>query len=76
MEDPELVTLIPEDEEEPDYPAPPAPDLARRLAIQLVVVVCLKVATGFAIKALVKTVRDFDVLYPEHLDRVQWKEPS
>jgi hypothetical protein len=74
MEDPELITLIPEEEEE-QLPPPP-PELGRKLVIQLVTVVVLKVATGIAIKNLVKTIREFDVLYPEHLDRINWKDQS
>jgi hypothetical protein len=74
MDDPELVTLL--DEDEPEPPPPPPPELGRKLIIQLVTVVILKVATGIAIRGLVKTVREFDVLYPEHLDKVNWKDPS
>jgi hypothetical protein len=72
MEDPELVTLIPE--EEPDPPPPPPRNLGRKLVIQFVTVAILKVATGIAIKNLAKTIREFDILYPEHLDRINWKE--
>lgn len=72
MEEPELVTLLPEEEEPP--PAPPANVLARRIAIQAVTIVCLKVATGIAIRALVKSIKDFDILYPEHLERINWKD--
>ena len=74
MEEPELVTLLPE--EEPDPPPPPPQDLGRKLVVQLVTVIVLKVATGIAIKGLFKTVRDFDIYYPEHLDRIKWKEPT
>lgn len=74
MDDPELVTLLPEAEEKP--PPPPPQDLGRKLVIQIVAVVVLKVATGIAIKSLAKTIREFDVLYPEHLDRVNWKDFS
>lgn len=73
MEDPELVTLIPEEEE--DVPPPPA-DLSRKLVIQIVTVICLKVATGLAIKSLTKTIKDFDVMYPEHLAHIRWKDQS
>jgi hypothetical protein len=72
LEEPELVELLPEEEEEPP-PTPPT-DLGRRLAIQIVTVVVLKVATGLAIKSLTKTIREFDVLYPEHFERIRWKE--
>lgn len=71
MEDPELVELIPE-EEEPSV-SPPA-DLGRKLIIQLVTVICLKVATGIAVKSLAKTIKEFDILYPEHLEKIRWKE--
>jgi hypothetical protein len=74
MEDPELVTLISEDEPEPPPPSPP--ELGRKLVIQLITVVILKVATGIAIKNLAKTIRDFDVIYPEHLDKIKWKDQS
>lgn len=72
MEDPELVTLLPEDE--PEAPPPPPPELGRKLVIQIVTVVVLKVATGIAIKNLSKTIREFDALYPEHLSRINWKD--
>ena len=72
MEDPELVTLLPEEEEEPP---PPTPDvLGKRLVVQIITVICLKVATGIAIRNLSKTVRDFDIHYPEHLSRIRWKD--
>jgi hypothetical protein len=74
VEDPELVTLLPEEEEEP--PPPPPQDLGRKLVIQIVAVVVLKVATGIAIKSLAKTIREFDVLYPEHLSHINWKDPE
>lgn len=73
MEEPELVTLIPEEEEE--APPPPPSDLGRKLVIQIVTVICLKVATGIAVRNMAKTIREFDVLYPEHLDRIRWKDP-
>lgn len=70
LEEPELVELI---DEEPDDIPPPPLHLGRRIVIQAVTVACLKVATGLAIRALVKSIRDFEVLYPENLDRVKWK---
>lgn len=72
MEKPKLVTLIPE--EEPEEVPPQPPELGRKLAIQIVAVICLKVATGLAIRSLTKTIREFDVLYPEHLDKIKWKD--
>jgi hypothetical protein len=72
MEDPELITLLPEEEEDP--PPPPPSDLGRKLAIQIVTVLLLKVATGIAIKSLTKTIREFDVLYPEHFENIRWKD--
>lgn len=74
MEDPELITLIPE--EEPEAPPLPPKDLGRKLVVQMVTVLVLKVATGLAIKGLIKTIREFDVLYPEHLTNIQWKDQS
>jgi hypothetical protein len=71
MDDPELVTLIPEEEPEEK---PPVEELGRKLVIQIVAVVCLKVATGLAIRSLVKTIREIDVLYPESLNKVNWKD--
>lgn len=71
MDDPELVTLIPE--EEPEQ-LPPPNHLGRKMIIQLITVVALKVATGFAIRNLTNTIRDFDILYPEHLSKIQWKK--
>lgn len=71
MEEPDLVTLIPEEEEPPP---PPANILGRKIAMQIVAVICLKVATGIAIKSLAKSIRDFDILYPEHFDKINWKE--
>jgi len=72
MDEPELVTLLPEEEEEP--PKPPPSDLGRRLLIQAVTVICLKVATGIAIRNLSKTIKEFDILYPEHFERIRWKD--
>lgn len=72
MEEPELVTLIPE--EEPEELPPPRSEMTKRLVINIVTVICLKVATGIAIKNLSKTIREFDVLYPEHLERIRWKD--
>lgn len=71
MQDPELVTLLPEEEEE--TPNPPPSDLGRRLVIQTVTLICLKVATGIVIRSMVKTMKEFDILYPEHFERVNWK---
>jgi hypothetical protein len=71
MEPPELVTLIPE--EEPENHSPGS-DLRKKLLVQVVVVVALKVATGIAIRKLTNTIRELDVLYPEHLNRVNWRE--
>ena len=69
MEDPKLVTLIPEEEtEEP----PPPSRMTKQLIGQIVVVVCLKVATGLAIRNLTRTIREMDVLYPESLSKVNW----
>lgn len=70
LEEPELVELI--DEEPEDIPLPPA-NLGKKIVVQVVVVACLKVATGLAIRALVKSIRDFEVLYPENFDRVNWR---
>lgn len=71
LEEPELVELI--NEEEPDDIPPPPSYLGKKIVVQIVVVACLKVATGLAIRALFKSVRDFEVLYPERLDRINWK---
>jgi len=71
VQDPELVTLLPEEEEE--TPKPPPSDLGRRLVIQTVTLICLKVATGIVIRNMAKTIREFDILYPEHFERVNWK---
>jgi hypothetical protein len=71
VEDPELVTLVPE--EEPEELPPSSHELGRRLAVQVVAVIFLKVATGIAIKNLTRTIRQIDVLYPETLDRINWK---
>lgn len=70
LEEPKLVTLI--DEEPEDIPPPPS-HLGRKIVLQVVTVACLKVATGLAIKALVKSIRDFEVLYPESFDRINWR---
>ena len=72
MEEPKLVTLIPEEEEEP--PPPPPEVMVRKIVIQITAVICLKVATGLAIRALARSIKDFDILYPEHLDRINWKD--
>ena len=72
LEEPELVTLIPEEEEEP--PPPSAGKLHAKIVVNLVVIAGLKIATGFAIRRLVKNVRSIDLLYPEHLDRINWKD--
>ena len=77
MEDPELITLISDEEieKQPQLdPSPTAAELSKRLLGQIVLIACLKVATGFAVRGLAKTIRDFDVLYPEHLSRIQWKD--
>lgn len=71
MEEPELVTLIPEEEPEE---TPPASKLGKRLVIQIVVVVCLKVATGIVLKNMTKTVQEMDLLYPESVSRIRWKD--
>lgn len=72
LEDPELVTLIPEEESEEE---PPSPEhLGRKIAINILVIATLKVATGLAVKALAKNIRQFDILYPEHLSRIRWKD--
>jgi hypothetical protein len=73
MEEPELVTLIPEEDSEG---ASQSPEIGRKLLTQIVVVVVLKVATGIAIRKLADTIREFDVLYPEHLNRVRWRDFS
>jgi Holliday junction resolvasome RuvABC DNA-binding subunit len=70
LEEPELITLIPEEEPEE---LPTVPKLGKRLAVQIVTVICLKVATGIAIKNMAKTIREMDLLYPEHLDRIRWR---
>lgn len=74
VEPPKLVTLIPEEDEE-ETPPPPR-ELGRKLILQIITIVCLKVATGIAIRNLSKTIREIDVLYPEHLNRIRWKDPS
>jgi hypothetical protein len=74
MDDPELVELLPEEEEPP--PPPPQHILARRIAYQLITVICLKVATGIVIRNLAKNIREFDILYPESLKDVDWKVPQ
>lgn len=71
LEEPELITLIPE--EEPEEPPPP-PKLGAKIVVNLIVIAGLKVATGFAVRSLVKNIRQFDILYPEHLDRIRWKD--
>ena len=72
LEEPELVTLIPEEEEE--SPQPPPKQLGAKIVVNLVVIAGLKVALGFAVRSLAKNIRQFDILYPEHLDRVDWKD--
>lgn len=72
LEDPELVTLIPEEEEKP--PPPSVGKLHAKIVVNLVVIAGLKIATGFAVRRLVKSVRTIDLLYPEHLDRINWKD--
>lgn len=71
LEEPELVTLIPEEEEE----APPPPrQLGTKIIVNLVVIAGLKVALGFAVRNLAKNIKQFDILYPEHLDRINWRD--
>lgn len=70
MEDPELVTLIPDEEKEEEKPPPS--HLIRKMAMQFTLVLCLKVATGFAVRSLSKTIKEFDILYPESLSRIDW----
>jgi hypothetical protein len=72
IEEPELVTLIPEEEE--DEPPPSVTKLHTKIVVNLVLIAGLKIATGFAIRRLVKDVRKIDLLYPEHLDRINWKD--
>jgi len=74
MDDPELVILVPEEEEEP--PPPPPDVLARRIVYQIATIILLKAATGIAIRKLSKSIYDFDVLYPEALSKINWKEPK
>lgn len=71
LEEPELVELL---DEEPEEQLPPPPAyLGKKIVVQLTVVLCLKVATGLAIRGLVKSIREFEVLYPENLDRIKWR---
>lgn len=72
LEEPELVTLLPEEEEEPPPPQPK--QLMTKIAVNLVVIVGLKVALGFSVRSLAKNIKQVDILYPEHLDRVAWKD--
>lgn len=72
LEEPELVTLIPEEEEE--EPPPSVSKLHTKIVVNLVVIAGLKIATGFAIRRLAKNVRSIDLLYPEHLNRIKWKD--
>lgn len=72
IEEPELVTLLPEEDEE--EPPPSVTKLHTKIVINLLVIAGLKVATGFAVRRLVKNIRSVDLLYPEHLDRINWKD--
>lgn len=72
LEEPELVTLIPEEEEE--EPPPSVSKLHTKIVVNLVVIAGLKIATGFAVRSLVRNIRSIDLLYPEHLDRINWKD--
>lgn len=71
LEEPELVTLIPEEEEETP---PPPRQLGTKIIVNLVVIAGLKVALGFAVRNLAKNIKQFDILYPEHLDRINWRD--
>ncbi|QAY17158.1 hypothetical protein SEA_MADAMATO_40 [Streptomyces phage Madamato] len=64
MEPPELVTLLPEDEESVEVEEEPfwTPQF-RRVVINLVVVVGLKIASGIAMKNLAKSVKDYPKPY-------------
>jgi len=59
MEPPKLVTLIPEEEEEVIEEEPFWDPPFRRVVINLVIVLGLKVATGIAIRQLVKSVKSY-----------------
>lgn len=72
MKPPRLVTLLPEEEDEP--PKKTRAVTGRKLMVQIASVIVLKVATGIAIRNLMNTVREIDILYPEHLDKIKWKE--
>lgn len=72
LEEPELVTLIPEEEEETS--PPPPKQLGTKIVVNLVVIAGLKIALGFAVRNLAKNIRQFDILYPEHLDRINWRD--
>jgi hypothetical protein len=72
LEDPELVTLLDEEDEE-DRP-PSVGKLHAKIVMNIFLIAGLKVATGFAVRRLVKNIRSIDLLYPEHLDRINWKD--
>lgn len=59
MEPPELVTLLPEEDEETAEEQPFWDPPFRRVVVNLVIVLGLKVATGIALKRLSKSVREY-----------------
>jgi hypothetical protein len=71
LEEPELIELIPEEEPEE---VPSNVKLRKRLVLQIVTVIVLKVATGIAIRNFSKTVREIDILYPESFERIRWTD--
>lgn len=74
MKPPKLVTLLPEEEEDAPQPPKTPTYIGAKLVMQIASVVVLKVATGIAIRNLTRTIREMDILYPEHLSKVNWKE--
>lgn len=71
LEDPELVELIPEEEQDE---VSSNSKLRKRLVLQIITVITLKVATGIAVRNFAKTVKELDILYPESFEKIRWTD--
>lgn len=63
IEPPELVTLLPEDEDEPEEGTIFWDPQTRRVVFNVVTVVALKIAMGIAVRRLAKSLREFGSSY-------------